>query len=325
MMMLLGFAVTAGVVGKALEPFSAVRLVAVTAGVGIVALAMTVLATWRIEPAAAAPGRVTAAPPADFRRALAQVWAEPVARRFTVFVFVSMFAYSAQELLLEPFAGAVYHLTPGGSAQLAGLLHGGVFGGMLIVAVLGTMLRRRRASMRGWAIGGCAGSALALLGLTGACVIGPAWPLSANVVVLGVANGCFVIAAIGSMMDLAGSGARPDGQGAGQARDGVRMGLWGAAQAIAFALGGLAGTSASDFARHLLGSPIAAYATVFAVQAVLFLLAAWQANLVFRNLVFRPGRARSADQTQANHTQPHGQRRPDPQMRDGGAVVAIQG
>ena len=33
------------------------------------------------------------------------------------------------------------------------------------------------------------------------------------------------------------------------------MGLWGAAQAIAFALGGLFGTAASDLARWLLGAP----------------------------------------------------------------------
>ena len=43
---------------------------------------------------------------APFLAALAQVWAEPQARRFTIFVFVSMLAYSAQDLILEPFAGS---------------------------------------------------------------------------------------------------------------------------------------------------------------------------------------------------------------------------
>jgi BCD family chlorophyll transporter-like MFS transporter len=59
------------------------------------------------------------------------------------------------------------------------------------------------------------------------------------------------------------------------------MGLWGAAQAIAFALGGLGGSAASDVARRLLGSPGIAYAAVFGCEAVLFLLAARQAMLVF--------------------------------------------
>ena len=52
------------------------------------------------------------------------------------------------------------------------------------------------------------------------------------------------------------------------------MGLWGAAQAIAFGLGGFSGTVAADVARHLMGSPDIAYGTVFAGQAVLFVISA---------------------------------------------------
>ncbi len=59
------------------------------------------------------------------------------------------------------------------------------------------------------------------------------------------------------------------------------MGLWGAAQAIAFGLGGFVGTAASDLARFLIGSPSAAYAAVFAGEAVLFLVSALLASRVF--------------------------------------------
>jgi BCD family chlorophyll transporter-like MFS transporter len=48
------------------------------------------------------------------------------------------------------------------------------------------------------------------------------------------------------------------------------MGLWGAAQAIAFGLGGLLGAAGVDITRLMTGSPIMAYVVVFAVQAVLF-------------------------------------------------------
>eukprot|EP01041_Mallomonas_annulata_P029967 gene29967-52041_t len=58
------------------------------------------------------------------------------------------------------------------------------------------------------------------------------------------------------------------------AREGVRMGLWGAAQAVAFGLGGLVGTGASDLARWFIASPGAAYALVFALEALVFLLSA---------------------------------------------------
>ena len=68
------------------------------------------------------------------------------------------------------------------------------------------------------------------------------------------------------MMRLAGEGH--------EAREGTRMGLWGAAQAVAFGMGGLVGTAASDLARWLIGTPSHAYATVFAFEALLFVAAA---------------------------------------------------
>jgi BCD family chlorophyll transporter-like MFS transporter len=52
------------------------------------------------------------------------------------------------------------------------------------------------------------------------------------------------------------------------------MGLWGAAQAIGFALGGLFGAAASDLARALLGAPAPAYASVFLLEALMFMAAA---------------------------------------------------
>jgi len=55
------------------------------------------------------------------------------------------------------------------------------------------------------------------------------------------------------------------------------MGVFGAAQAIAFALGGIAGAGLVDLATALQGAPVAAYATAFALEAVIFLFAAWLA------------------------------------------------
>ena len=56
---------------------------------------------------------------APFKEALREVWAEPIARQFTLFVFVSMLGYGAQDLVLEPFAGAVFGFTPGESTTLS--------------------------------------------------------------------------------------------------------------------------------------------------------------------------------------------------------------
>jgi BCD family chlorophyll transporter-like MFS transporter len=275
LMMMVGFVVTATFAGRMLDPFSPSRLLAVMAIVCCIAVVVTCLAVWRVEgvaPQAAEARRAGG----SFGEALRQVWGEAQARRFAIFVFVSMLAYSGQELILEPFAGAVFHLTPGESTRLAGTLHGGVLAGMLLVAVAGSAIGGARfGTMRTWTLAGCLGSAVAILALAFGGLAGGAWPLPPSVFVLGMANGAFAVSAIGAMMGLAGNGR--------EAREGVRMGLWGAAQAIAFAMGGLVATGASDIARAVLGAPGPAYAAVFVGEAVLFLIAANLARGVFHS------------------------------------------
>ncbi|MFX8875784.1 PucC family protein, partial [Acinetobacter baumannii] len=81
--------------------------------------------------------------------------------------------------------------------------HAGVFVGMLAVAIAGSGFRRRFGSLQAWTVGGCLASALALFSLALAGVVGPLWPLKASVFALGVANGSFAVAAIGTMMAFA--------------------------------------------------------------------------------------------------------------------------
>ncbi len=272
LMMFAGFVVTAITASVVLDPFSLARLVKVTIGVAVVAMALSTAAVWHMERDAAEPAPRQSA--TLFAPALRQVWAEPASRRFALFVFFAMLAYSAQELILDPFAGAVFGFTPGQSTQLSGLQHGGALVGMLTVAAASLLGGRRLSAVRSWTVGGCIASALAALMLAAGGLIGPAFPLRAAVVVLGIANGSFAVSAIGAMMQLVSQGDR--------AREGVRMGIWGAAQAVAFGLGGLGATGLSDIARALLPTAAGAYAVVFAAQSGLFLAAAGFAVLVFR-------------------------------------------
>jgi len=267
-MMICGFVLTATLAGRLLDPFSMERLVLVTAGVSGTAVLVTLLAVWGVEEGRREDG---SAPSGDartsFRAALGEVWGEPQARRFTIFVFVSMLAYSAQDLILEPFAGLIHGFTPGESTRLSGVQHGGVLLGMVVTAIVGTTLGRSRAGfMRHWTVAGCLASAAALALLVAGALIGPSWPLRPSVFALGVANGAFAVAAIGSMMALANVGR--------SGREGMRMGLWGASQAIAFGLGGFLGTVAIDVARALLPDPASAFAIVFGLEALAFLVSA---------------------------------------------------
>ena len=272
-MMIFGFIVTAAIAGAHLDPFTMTRLITVTSIVSLLAFLLTVVAVWGVEGRTAAPepqqeraGQAAVEKP-PFMEVIREVWNEPKARQFSVFVFASMLAYSTQDLILEPFAGAVFGYTPGESTQLAGVHHGGVLIGMILVALAGAGIAGRRiGTLQAWTVGGCVASGVALFGLAMASRHPEIWPLRANVFALGAANGAFAVAAIGSMMGLASDG--------GRGREGTRMGLWGASQAIAFGIGGFLGTMIVDVTRFFTGSPSLSYTTVFAFEGLLFLVSA---------------------------------------------------
>ncbi|MDB5665678.1 MAG: transporter [Cypionkella sp.] len=268
LMMIFGIAVTATVVGKMLDPYSPARLLELVAAVGLIAVTLTVAAIWGIE--ARHGGVEPREARQSFRAGIAEIWAEPRARHFTLFIFLSMTAYFMQELILEPYAGLAFGFTPGQSTQLSGAQNGGVFVGMLTVGIAATGLRI--GSLRAWVMLGCAGSALALtvIALAGQIVGGGALLLPATIA-LGVFNGMFAVAAIGSMMALAG-----EGRGA---REGTRMGLWGASQALAAGFGGLIGAGAVDLTRQFTDTA-SAFGFVFVLEAGLFAAATWMAARV---------------------------------------------
>lgn len=268
-LMIVGIIITAATSGALLDPFSFDRLVAVAAGVGGAGVVIAIVATYgmeRLPRTADAKTHATAdhtpAKDAAFGIAVRTVWREPAARAFAAFVFLAMLAYSAQDLILEPFAGVAFGMSPGESTTLSSTHHGGVLAGMVLAALLAT----RTGQLRHWAAAGCFASALAYLALLASPALGDVRLFRLIVPMLGFANGVFAIGAIGSMMALTGD--RADGQA------GLRLGVFGAAQALAYAVGTLAGAAGVDLARRALQSPLRGYLLVFGAEAVLFAVAA---------------------------------------------------
>ncbi|WP_251367549.1 BCD family MFS transporter [Polynucleobacter sp. AP-Titi-500A-B4] len=273
LMMIFGFALTSGIAGKFLDPYSPEKVILISGTISSIACLITVVALYKLEGRELQNTPASSAQKTPFRKALADILADPDTRKFTIFIFLSMFAFSAQDLILEPFAGMIFKYSLGETTSLSGIQHSGVLTGMLLVAICGSSrLRPYFGSLRSWMIYGCLASALAMFGLVVAGILEGSWPLKLNVFILGLANGAFSIAAIASMMRLAVTG--------GSGKEGVRIGLWGGAQAIAFGLGGLLGAGASDLARSIFANSAFAYASVFFVEAILFVASAYMASQV---------------------------------------------
>ncbi len=247
--------------GIALEPYSAERLLNVVIVVSILAFVLAVIGCLGIEARAIDEPQRNELP---LKQALLGTWADPDARAFTGFVFLSILAFYLSELILEPFAGHIHGLTPEDSTKLSGGKDGAALLGMIAAGILSQL---RFGSLRIWAILGCLVSAVGLVALAIGLAIVP------STVVLGLGNGLFVVGAIGSMMQLAAARARSTG---------TRMGVFGAAQAIAAGLAGLIATGTLDLTRLIL-SDANAYGVVFVLEAALFLAAAIMAARIMRN------------------------------------------
>ena len=275
LMMIAGIAITAGITGMMLDPYSHALLIKIVTIISAGAVTLTVLAMWKVESKQNQPSTEQET---SFFEGISEIWSEPKARHFAIFVFLSMTAYFMQELILEPYAGLVFGFTPGESTSLSGAQNGGVFLGMLCVGLVCTGLNL--GSLKIWIVSGCVGSAASLVGIALLGIGAPANYLSIAVVFLGFFNGMFAVAAIGSMMSLA-------GQGRG-AREGTRMGIWGAAQAIAAGFGGLLGAVSVDLMKLVSGTEATAYGSVFLLEAAIFLVSATMAIKIMSERAISP-------------------------------------
>ena len=267
LMMIFGIAMTAGIVGMLLVPYSFELLLKIVAGLTVLTMIISFAATWKIENNLDEV-RQTDEEKTPLLEELKSLWEHSKTRNFTIFVFLSMTAYFMQELILEPYAGIVFQYTPSQTTSLSGMQNGGVFVGMLTVGILATALKF--GTLKSWVQAGCLGSCFMLISIMLLGQVNSSLPLELAVVGLGFFNGMFAVAAIGSMMSLAGSGSKR--------REGTRMGLWGAAQAIAAGFGGLLGTILVDLLQVANLSPVNAYGMVFSLEASLFALAALLAS-----------------------------------------------
>ena len=275
LMMIAGIAITAGATGVMLDPYSHTLLIKIVTIISAGALTLTIIAMWKVElyQSKSIPKQET-----SFIKGISEIWSEPKARNFAVFIFLSMTAYFMQELILEPYAGLVFGFTPGESTSLSGLQNGGVFLGMLCVGIVCTGLNL--GSLKIWIVSGCVGSAVSLLGIALLGMGAPAQYLSIAVVCLGFFNGMFAVAAIGSMMSLAGQGRN--------SREGTRMGIWGAAQAIAAGFGGLLGAVSVDLIKLVSETEATAYGSVFLLEAAIFLVSATMAMKIMSERAISP-------------------------------------
>lgn len=277
-----------------LEP----ALMGFMARVALVVLALTLIATWGMEPRRAAPPATTGAPatgsatPTAAREdavTLAQAWQLITSSRqvLVFFSFLILFTLGLflQDPILEGYGGQVFGLSIADRTQLnafwgVGTLLGLLAAGFWIVPRLGKLATARL---------GCQMIITTLTLLLASGLTGSPPVLRLVMLLFGLAAGIGTNSALCLMLDLT----LPQVAG-------TFVGVWGLAQAMARALGKLIGGGLLDLGRRLPFGDGAypAYALVLAVEIGVAALALWMLSRL-NVQQFRQDTGRSLDQVLA--------------------------
>ena len=191
----------------------------------------------------------------SFRKTFAEIWEDPRARRYAVFLGASAFFAFMQDAMLEPFGGDVFGLPVGETTRFNA--YWGV--GVLIAMILTVIFTRRwrpeqQVSTTAWGLG-LLGAPLFLLGLASALeMLTMVRPV---LIAFGFGFGVFTVGGVSLLMAMN-----------REAQAGSYLALWSVIQLATRGAGIAAGGFIRDIALAITGSYSAAYATLFVIEAM---------------------------------------------------------
>jgi|TARA_B100001059_G_scaffold233394_1_gene273353 BCD family chlorophyll transporter-like MFS transporter len=297
LMMILGLAITGITVGTILDPYSHQKLLKITSSLAIITIIISFLSLRNLERSlqnsshALTPNTINSDVP--ILEGIKKVWMEREARLFTIFIFISMGAFSMQDPILEPFAGEVFGFTVGESTKLDGFHKIGTLIGIISIVLclskfrigfgsLSIVKNERLGSEKLWLITGCLFSALSLfiISLLALTFTEPNL-LNSVVFIFGISNGVFTAGVLGTMLHLA-------SRGSGDNKEGTRMGIWGAAQAYATMIAVFFSTLLVDILGLIMTSLPSVYGIVFLTAASFFIASAYLGSLIIKSDELNP-------------------------------------
>ncbi|HYW50341.1 MAG TPA: BCD family MFS transporter [Gemmatimonadaceae bacterium] len=242
-MLLIGMVVASVGYGAMLRNFNKVVLIQVVQGAGALTLFLNIFAVWQQEARGSAPTRRETASRPPFLAAWREFVKEsPQLIRLLTAVGVGTFAFTLQDVLLEPFGGQVLKLGVAATTLLTGVMATGAIASFAIAA--------RRASQGADPIRLCAaGAVIGMFGFAAIILSSPMFSaalLMLGALLIGFGNGLFSIGTLLRVMALPHKG-----------ENGLALGAWGAVQAtaagLAMALAGSIrdGVTAAMSARQL--------------------------------------------------------------------------
>ncbi|MGD8632961.1 MAG: BCD family MFS transporter [Anaerolineales bacterium] len=248
-LLMVGIIATGILSGFALDPYSIGRVSNLFIISAVIVALLSVLALFGQEP------KLSAFPSAKrdkLSKAFSTIIENRQARWFGAFLFLSMFSYFMQDVLLEPFGGDVFALSPAETTRFNAYMGSGVVVAMLVG---GTRLIPRRG--KPWTTSlGIMLMVISFASLSLSAIIGTPQLLPAAILLLGVGAGFFTVGGVALMMDMTST-----------VHTGMFVGAWTLIQAFAKGPTAIIGGALYTGFNSLGLSVGQAYAGVFMIEA----------------------------------------------------------
>ena len=278
-MLLIGMVVASLCYGAMLRHYNKVVLIQVIQGAAELTLLLNIFAVWKQEARGSAPTKAPLVPAPPFLVAWRQfAGGAPQLVRLLVAIRLGTFAFTLQDVLLEPYGGQVLKLGVAATSLLTGIMAFGSIGAFAIAA--------RRAQLGADPIRLC--GAGAVVGMFGFALVIFSSPLSSvallmgGALLIGLGSGLFSIGTLLRVMSLSHNGAH-----------GLALGAWGAVQATAAGVAMLVAGGIRDGVVAVMGDGVASMSAVTPGAGYLAVYLVALAGLLVLLVVLGPLAARS--------------------------------
>lgn len=250
------FGIIGGSLGlsRLVDPYSPGKLLVVVVGVGVVAIALSVLGCLGIEPTGQTVEAISRrARQVPFGPTLRLTFQNPQARLFFLFVGTLLLATLSQDIFLEPYGAKLFNMSVGETARLNIFWGTGTLGSLM----LSGMYLVNRLGRKGTASIGLVIVSVAFAGLIVAGGIGQQGLFIGLVLLIGIGSGISASGALTLMVDFT----TPE-------QAGLLMGAWTVAHQLAEVVGNVMGGVMVDGVFAISGSYLAAFGTVFVFEII---------------------------------------------------------
>ncbi|ABL65865.1 BCD family MFS transporter [Chlorobium phaeobacteroides] len=253
-LMVLTTIIATRVVGSFLDVYTPERLITVAEVGGSIALCIGLFAVLGIEKRNVVPSEGKSRHSISFSQSLKLLSSSPKTLLFAFYIFISIFALFANEIVMDPFGGDVFGMPVGTTTKLFRPTMGGT---QLIFMLIVGFLLNRIGQKRGAHIGNFFGI-IGFSMLIAAGFMRDEQFLRIALVVTGIGLGAASVSNISMMMTMTAG------------RSGIYIGLWGTAQSLAIFIGHFGAGIIRDVVYHLSGAYVWAYAAIFLMEIIAF-------------------------------------------------------